>query len=164
MHKNDFIWRFEVKIYTVHKFSFQTSMFHLWKMWDMAKEAQKNQAHKQLANFERFLSFHGSFSCFISFSLGLWFQCFLSIWFSSDHTFLPQGCKTMSFVVFFFLTFLIQISVVRPVQPRGAPGPELASFIGNKLNRADDWTWWLHAVKWWKHVGEIPECDSLSHC
>ena len=101
MHKNDSIWRFEIKIYTVHKFSFQTSTFHLWKMWDMAKEAQKNQAHKQLANFERFLSFHGSFSRFISFSLGLWFQCFLSIWFSSDHTFLPQGCETMSFAVFF---------------------------------------------------------------
>ena len=74
-HKNDSIWRFEVKIYTVHKFSFQTSTFRLWKMWDMTKEAQKNQAQKQLANFEHFLPFHSSFGHFISFSLGLWFQC-----------------------------------------------------------------------------------------
>lgn len=74
-HKNDSIWRFEVKIYMVHKFSFQTSTFRLWKMWDMTKEAQKNQAQKQLANFEHFRPFHSSFGHFISFSLGLWFQC-----------------------------------------------------------------------------------------
>lgn len=80
--------------------------------------------------------------------------CFLSIWFSSGSHFFSSARVVKPWVLLFFFFFNFPDTDKRSntSSAKRFPWTELASFIGNKLNTADDWTWWLHAVKWWKHT------------